>query len=350
MILNYSQMRGHNMKKVSLLVLIIGGFIICNLYAGDMVENMISELRNSSSFKSRLQAAIFLGKMQDKRAVDALILTLKDDDYAIKGACAIALGNIGDAKATKPLIELLRDPEALVRKEAVKSLIKLSINKSTMDDLLNTFKNTDDSLLKMGILAIFGEIKDDNALNVLAQGLAEKGRVSDTTSQIIMGLNLDNKVKVLTFALQSKDENARISAIELAGTIKDERLIQPILLVLKDSQSPEEIKVARSTLRRFRDKINVDTYLRNARFSSSKDERDIAIQVLSIVADERCIGLLLDLLKDEDIYIRGRAVQALAQTGDKRAIPLFEKMLKDKKNERIFSIIKSSLKLITINK
>ncbi len=320
-----------------------------NLYA-DMVDNMISELNSSSSFKSRLQAAIFLGKMQDKRAVDVLIANLKDEDYAIKGACAIALGNIGDPKATRPLIELLRDSEALVRKEAVKALVKLSSNKQTMDDLVNTFKNTDDSMLKMGIIAIFGELKDDNALKALAEGLSDKGKVSDTTSQIIMGMSSENKFKVLSAALTSKDENTRINAMELAGTIRDPRLVQPILVILKDSSSQEEIKTAKNTLKKMKDKINVDEYLRTARFGNSKDERDIAIQVLSVIADERCIGLLMDLLKDEDVFIRGRSAQALATVGDKRAIPQLEKMLKDKKNERIFPIIKSSIKLLTLNK
>ncbi|MGC8927746.1 MAG: HEAT repeat domain-containing protein [Myxococcota bacterium] len=337
------------LKKRIICLLAVMGITSFNLYA-DMVDNMIEELKYSSSFKSRLQAAIFLGKMQDKRAVDALITTLKDEDYAIKGASAIALGNIGDPKATKPLIELLKDPESLVRKEAVKALIKLASNKQTMDDLINAFRNTDDAMLKMGIIAIFGELKDDNALKALADGLSDKGQVSDTTSQIIMGMSSENKYKVLTYALTSKDENTRINALELVGTIKDPRLIQPVIMLLKDSSSQDEIKVAKSSLKKLKDKIDIDSHLRTARFGNSKEDRDVSIQVLSVVADERCIGLLMDLLKDEDIFIRGRSAQALASIGDKRAIPLLEKMLKDKRNERIFPIIKSSLKLLSLSK
>ncbi len=337
------------LKKRIICLLAVMGITSFNLYA-DMVDNMIEELKYSSSFKSRLQAAIFLGKMQDKRAVDALITTLKDEDYAIKGASAIALGNIGDPKATRPLIELLKDPESLVRKEAVKALIKLASNKQTMDDLINAFRNTDDAMLKMGIIAIFGELKDDNALKALADGLSDKGQVSDTTSQIIMGMSSENKYKVLTYALTSKDENTRINALELVGTIKDPRLIQPVIMLLKDSSSQDEIKVAKSSLKKLKDKIDIDSHLRTARFGNSKEDRDVSIQVLSVVADERCIGLLMDLLKDEDIFIRGRSAQALASIGDKRAIPLLEKMLKDKRNERIFPIIKSSLKLLSLSK
>lgn len=338
------------MSKIRFLFLLVIIWVISlNLYA-DMVDNMIDELKSSSSFKSRLQAAIFLGKMKDRRAVDALIASLKDEDYAIKGACAIALGNIGDPKATRPLIDLLKDPESLVRKEAVKALIKLAVEKQTMDDLLNVFKNTDDSMLKMGIISIFGELKDDNSLKVLAEGLSEKGQVSDVTSQIIMGMSSENKFKVLTAALASKNENARLNALELVGVVKDPRLIEPVIMFMKESSSQDEIKAARNTLKKLKDKIDVDSHLRLARFGNSKDERDSSIQVLSVVADERCIGLLLDLLKDEDVFIRGRSAQALAFIGDKRAIPQLEKMLKDKKNERIFPIIKSSLKLLTLSK
>jgi HEAT repeat protein len=338
------------MIRKFVLVIILVGYMSSIVYAGDMVDNMINELKNSSSFKSRLQAAIFLGKMQDKRAVDALISTLKDEDYAIRGACAIALGNIGDAKATKPLLLLLKDSEALVRKEAVKALVKLSSNKQAMEDIVYAFKNTDDSLLKMGIIAVFGELKDENALLSLAQGLSEKGEVKDVTSQIIIGLAPDNRFKVLKAALESRDETTRINALELIGTVKDPRFVDPVLALLRDSTSQDEIKTIRSVLKKFRDKIDIERHLRIARFGSSKEERDLSIQALSIVGDERCIGLLLDLLKDDDVFIRGRAVQALASIGDKRAIPQFEKMLKDKKNERIFPIIKNALNLLSLNK
>jgi|GEM_PF-4879393 len=337
------------MLKKFIFLFISIGILSFDVYA-DMVDDMIDELKSSSSFKSRLQAAIFLGKIQDKRAVDVLISTLKDEDYAIKGACAIALGNIQDPKATQPLIELLKDAESLVRKEAVKALVKLAVNKQSMDKIVNAFKNTDDSMIKMGIITIFGELKDVNALKMLAEGLSGKGKVSDTTTQIIMGMSSENRFLVLSSALTLKDENARINAIELVGTVKEPRLIKPVLQIMRDSSSQEEIKTAKNTLKKLRDKIEVDEYLRIARFGNSKDERDMAIQILTVVSDERCIGLLLDLLKDEDIFIRGRSAQALASIGDKRAIPPLEKMLKDKKNARIFPIIKSSLRLLTLSK
>jgi len=193
-------------------------------------------------------------------------------------------------------------------------------------------------------------LKDENALLSLAQGLSEKGEVKDVTSQIIIGLAPDNRFKVLKAALESRDETTRINALELIGTVKDPRFVDPVLALLRDSTSQDEIKTIRSVLKKFRDKIDIERHLRIARFGSSKEERDLSIQALSIVGDERCIGLLLDLLKDDDVFIRGRAVQALASTGDKRAIPQFEKMLKDKKNERIFPIIKNALNLLSLNK
>jgi HEAT repeat protein len=79
------------------------------------------------AWKVRPSAAETLGKMADKRAVDALIEALRERDSRLQRSAAEALGKLGDPRAIEPLIEAaehsidVRD----VANEAVRKLRRL---------------------------------------------------------------------------------------------------------------------------------------------------------------------------------------------------------------------------------
>ncbi len=52
------------------------------------------------------------------RALDHLLVALKDSDSSIRGITAEALGAIGDEKAVNRLLEVLNDPDRDVQKSA----------------------------------------------------------------------------------------------------------------------------------------------------------------------------------------------------------------------------------------
>jgi HEAT repeat protein len=75
----------------------------------------------------RWGAAEALGRMEDPRAVEALIPLLSDPDWRVRMKTAWALGRIGDARAAPYLHRLARDESEAVRdmaKEAVQELLK----------------------------------------------------------------------------------------------------------------------------------------------------------------------------------------------------------------------------------
>lgn len=75
----------------------------------------------------RWGAAEALGRMEDKRAVEALIPLLGDPDWRVRLKSAWALGRIGDARAAPHLNRLSRDESEAVRdiaKEAVQEILK----------------------------------------------------------------------------------------------------------------------------------------------------------------------------------------------------------------------------------
>ena len=56
-----------------------------------------------------LWAAFVLGKLGDARAVEPLIVALKDEDMNIRFTATLALGQLADTRAVEPLIAALKD-------------------------------------------------------------------------------------------------------------------------------------------------------------------------------------------------------------------------------------------------
>ena len=92
----------------------------------DRVDRLIRILKTDSSYKVRLQVAIALGKLKDKRAVDPLIGALRDSNETVQGVAAAALGQIGARRALDALKRLRRSSSnAFVVSQATKAIARL---------------------------------------------------------------------------------------------------------------------------------------------------------------------------------------------------------------------------------
>lgn len=73
-----------------------------------------------------MQVAIALGKLKAKRAVGALIFTLRDPNETVQGVAAAALGQIGDRRALASLRSLQqRTSNSFVRKQAARAIASI---------------------------------------------------------------------------------------------------------------------------------------------------------------------------------------------------------------------------------
>ena len=64
------------------------------------------------------EAVDSLGELRDKRAVEARVAALEDQDGGVRWAAVNALGEIKDAKAIGPLLRTLNDQARYVREGA----------------------------------------------------------------------------------------------------------------------------------------------------------------------------------------------------------------------------------------
>src|SRR5688572_2253992 len=88
----------------------------------DRIDDLTRSLLQDSSYKVRVQAALVLGKLKDRRAVPALSQALRDENATVRGTAAASLGQIGDPSARDALEGAAQDVDGFVKGQAQKAL------------------------------------------------------------------------------------------------------------------------------------------------------------------------------------------------------------------------------------
>src|SRR5689334_9191208 len=74
----------------------------------DKIDELTRAVIQDPSYKVRVQAALVLGKLGDRRAVPTLIQALNDDNETVRGVAATSLGRLGDRNAAGPLARVAK--------------------------------------------------------------------------------------------------------------------------------------------------------------------------------------------------------------------------------------------------
>ena len=145
------------------------------------VDHLIKILEGGYRWEVQKRAAWALGLTRDKRAVEPLILALKDEYFDVRGEAAIALGQIGDKRAVEPLIQAFKDGNKLVQESITgKSEFiwrtafheRKGIDSGTLR-LLN-LSLQDKMKAVQDIVKALGELGDARAVEPLTQALEDK--------------------------------------------------------------------------------------------------------------------------------------------------------------------------------
>jgi hypothetical protein len=110
--------------------------ILCLMRAGpvfgDKVEDLSRMLLDDSSYKVRLQAALLLGKLGDRKAVAPLTKALGDENRTVRAMSAQALAQLHANEAVPALKGLLaREKDSFVRGQVEKALAALGPGEGT---------------------------------------------------------------------------------------------------------------------------------------------------------------------------------------------------------------------------
>ena len=88
------------------------------------VEPLVVALKDEDK-EVQKTAARALGWIGDARAVEPLVVALKDEDKEVQETAAMVLGEIGDARAVEPLVVALKDEDKSIRRNAANALERI---------------------------------------------------------------------------------------------------------------------------------------------------------------------------------------------------------------------------------
>jgi HEAT repeat protein len=167
-----------------------------------------------------------------------------------------------------------------------------------------------------------GDMGDERAIGPLITALRDPEWNVREAAQISLGQIGSPAVEPLIKAL--REYQIRTFVIQVLGKIKDERVLDPLMLQLRN----EEFKdVATQALA----EIGLPAVDRLMAVLNDKDKnvRKHAVMALGEIGIPEAVEPLIDATKDEDWQVRLQAMAALDKIGDERGKPAIKALVKD---------------------
>src|SRR5215813_10642437 len=96
--------------------------VLAQMRYPQVVESLVALFRDSNDVEVRWRAAYALGKLGDRRSVEALIAAITDPSPLVRASAAEALRGFSEPRVVAALISALRDSDWEVRQGAASSL------------------------------------------------------------------------------------------------------------------------------------------------------------------------------------------------------------------------------------
>lgn len=278
-----------------------------------------------ASVRSVAASSIARLHIRDKKAVKPLIKLLSDKYAAARQHAARALGIIGDEAAIKPLLAIMRgDPDAYVRRDAIKSLVRLK-GPTVATDLIDILPKQTEfrEVILEGLRRFCDPRAGDVALKALSDGRA-RVRVQAVATLACLG---DRRaVKPLCELLEKDPEQVvQFAAAKALGRLGDEQAVDALIAAMKHPKY--QVRQAAITSLGVIGVEKARKPLRKALKSPDKRVRASAIGMLGEIGDKQSYKALLAALGEKDLVVLNAAVFAMKIMGDEKAIEPLTRVL-----------------------
>ena len=340
---------------------------------------LMSALETTRPAEVRCTAAWALGQLRDRRAIHALIQTLKDDNDQVSTAAASALATIGEV-AVPALISTLGSDHLAARGMAVLALGQMGVSaREPLIRIIEDDKGPDDRV--RGAAEALGLLGDATAVPQLMHLLRiREGRLAESAARALAAIgepavkalvdalptqraelklrkaivdalvtigepaiaplicSLDHPsaavrgaaeealtrigppaMEALIAALRTEDWDLRRRIAQILGHIGDKSLAEPLVPVLRDADPGVRARAA-EILGRLRQELAVEPLVKVAQEDGDEYVRRAAIRALAEMGSERAIAPLIGLLGD--VQQRDISALALGEIGEAAVEPL----------------------------
>jgi len=309
-----------------------------NLGDSRAIEPLIVMLKDETKLNERRLAAYALSRIEDERRIEPLLEALSDS--AVRSDIASVMGDMHDERLIEPLVALLADnathaymsaKEALVAygKAAVPALMvaltDLNVGKQYKKDDFPVLGRGDASYNAAEVLGEIGDIRPlplllwliehDSAVGESHMG----GKVRHAAEKAVKKIQTRHQAAApLVAALNSEDRTMSIGAAFALGLLKDHRAhraVEPLLDALHDEDARVRWGAAKLLGR-----IGDPTPLIAALHDKDSYVRATAASILGTLGDRRAVEPLIAALTDENSRVRWQVICALGTLDDNRAV------------------------------
>ncbi|MDB6024357.1 MAG: lyase domain protein repeat-containing protein [Verrucomicrobiales bacterium] len=235
---------------------------------------------------------------------ETLAEALTNSDPAVRQGAVKELGKRKEKRALNALVELLTDDETKVRMEAASALNELGWRPANESDQARQAVASQ----RFQLAATLGQAAIDPLLLLLKDQTASFRMAALETLAKIGGAKIFKPViEVL------KDENPHVRAVAVQALCKVGNLeaVEPLAKLVRDN-SWEVRSVVLDALTSLQTPSSVDIVIKFIK-DESPDLRQRACEILADMADHRAIGALAMALVDHEINVRTSALLALQQ-------------------------------------
>ncbi|MFN7133439.1 MAG: HEAT repeat domain-containing protein, partial [Myxococcales bacterium] len=279
---------------------------------------------------------IILGRVGGPEAVQALIAGLQDEEYPVRGACALALGTIGDLQAVEPLASMLDDTESFVREEAKRSLLRFARPEAL--PYLQVVRERGSPRVRLGLVDVLAQLKGSDGAPLLLELAADpEEAIRHRAGEKLAALDVATLTPVLRKGLEHPNYRVRAKSASLLGQKAVAETATRLADLAAAPTEPAEVQsAARGALKAMKGSLDPQRLAATARDGKAeRTERIRSLVLLSATGGTDALEACLDVLNDPEEQLRGSAALALAELGNPRALPRLREAASRPDNARI---------------
>ncbi|PLX99304.1 MAG: hypothetical protein C0623_09520 [Desulfuromonas sp.] len=299
------------------------------------VPPLIREIKSEDQ-DVRKFALDILGEIPDDRSIPAMIEALKDDDSNVRAAAAENLGKLGASEAVTPLLEAMEKPDLLFRFTILEALGQIDAS-VPVDRLLDY---SDDKLLRKALLDCLGRVGDAAAIPFLVQSLSDEmknvreaavmalGQISyqarDFFGNVMVMRSNESVTAAVKELLVDGGPSIQKAAISLLSCIGNKDSVSSLLGLIDDPDLREDAVSALVALGR------MDTAALLGAWGGVEGRAKAYLAYLyGEVGATSAVDLLLSVSKDPDPEMRQVVIQSLGKVSNEKALPVLIEALGD---------------------
>lgn len=276
--------------------------LIGRVNAAIVEDALISRLAAATPLPTREAAAMGLGLVRSKTAVDPLLRTTSDPQTGLRANAVWALGRIGDKRVSPALRRILSDDDELVRGAAVGALGSLE-DHDAVEDLLRVLRSDPSAKVRRTAAWALGTIE-----------------ARESAEGIVAALRAE------------RDEDVREMSVWALGNFEARTAVPALIEIVRRDSNAQVREMAAWALGVIEDASAVSALGEAAGSDQEPDVRGSAAWALGQIEPKEAPAGLIRAITDADEEVRTKAAWSLAEIGDAKAAGALREAFRNEKD------------------